>query len=197
MKYTFISSLIAGAMLFTACNNDNQTQQNAGTSKDNATEPEAQKATTTNTESNVAASLKPVIDHYLHVKNALFNDNGAEAAAGGKALAEAVGKVDQTAFTTEQKQQYAEIAESLKEHAEHTVHNAGKIAHQREHFIGMSEDVEDLVKTFGAGRTLYIDHCPMANDNKGANWISETKEIRNPYMGQKMPECGTVEKEYK
>ena len=30
----------------------------------------------------------------------------------------------------------------------------------------------------------------MAFDNKGAYWLSEEKEIRNPYFGSKMLTCG-------
>jgi hypothetical protein len=32
----------------------------------------------------------------------------------------------------------------------------------------------------------------MAKDGKGAMWLSETKEIKNPYFGDKMMECGEV-----
>lgn len=31
----------------------------------------------------------------------------------------------------------------------------------------------------------------MANTNKGAFWISEDKEIRNPYYGKQMMTCGS------
>jgi Cu(I)/Ag(I) efflux system membrane fusion protein len=33
----------------------------------------------------------------------------------------------------------------------------------------------------------------MANDNKGATWISKDKNIINPYFGDKMLTCGSVE----
>jgi hypothetical protein len=33
----------------------------------------------------------------------------------------------------------------------------------------------------------------MYNENKGAMWISEMKEVKNPYFGAKMLTCGTVE----
>jgi hypothetical protein len=56
----------------------------------------------------------------------------------------------------------------------------------------MSEDVYDVAKAFGGGQALYHDHCPMANDNKGAMWLSEMKEVKNPYFGGKMNECVTV-----
>ena len=57
----------------------------------------------------------------------------------------------------------------------------------------MSEDIYDLVKAFGGGRSLYHDHCPMYNEKKGAMWLSEMKEVKNPYFGSGMPTCGTVE----
>ena len=54
--------------------------------------------------------------------------------------------------------------------------------------------IYELVKAFGAGQPIYHDHCPMYNENKGgAMWLSETKEIKNPYLGSEMPKCGTVE----
>jgi hypothetical protein len=70
--------------------------------------------------------------------------------------------------------------------------NGNNIKHQREHFETLSKDVYDLVKTFGAGETMYKDFCPMYNNNKGAAWLSETKEIKNPYLGKKMTTCGEV-----
>ena len=68
-----------------------------------------------------------------------------------------------------------------KEHAEHIGANAGNIKHQREHFQELSKDVYDLVKAFGTNQVVYKDYCPMAK----AIWLSETKEIRNPYYSSK------------
>jgi len=39
---------------------------------------------------------------------------------------------------------------------------------------------------------IYQQHCPMAFDNKGANWLSNESEIKNPYFGKKMLECGDL-----
>jgi hypothetical protein len=49
---------------------------------------------------------------------------------------------------------------------------------------------------FGSNRKLYQDYCPMADDGKGAIWISEIKEIKNPYQGSKMLTCGSIKKTY-
>jgi membrane fusion protein, copper/silver efflux system len=40
--------------------------------------------------------------------------------------------------------------------------------------------------------TLYVQFCPMANNNLGAKWISTEAEIRNPYYGDAMLTCGSV-----
>ena len=37
----------------------------------------------------------------------------------------------------------------------------------------------------------------MYNEGKGAIWLSETKEIKNPYLGGKMLTCGEVQEEIK
>ena len=33
-------------------------------------------------------------------------------------------------------------------------------------------------------------HCPMAFDNRGADWLQNTPETANPYFGKAMPRCG-------
>jgi len=50
------------------------------------------------------------------------------------------------------------------------------------------------------GPVLYLQNCPMAfNDTEPANWISNSKEIVNPYMGKHHPKyhsgmlnCGDI-----
>lgn len=193
MKLKLFGFLLAAASVaLIACNGGNQSKDSSTTAADNTGS-----ADNAAPGSESAASQSPVheiVGHYLHVKNALAQDNGSEAANGAKAMVASLEQVNQSAFTQEQKKVYTDVYEDLKEQAEHTAENAGNIAHQREHFVAMSNDVYDLVNAFGAGRKLYYDHCPMANDNKGANWISETQQISNPYMGKKMPKCGSVEK---
>ena len=142
------------------------------------------------------ASINEVVANYLKLKNALVNDNSKEAANSGNALVATIGKVDMNSISKEQMKDYMDIADDAKEHAEHIGSNGGDIVHQREHFVMLSKDINDLIKTFGTNQKLYQDFCPMADDNKGAVWISETKEIKNPYFGKDMATCGTIKKEY-
>ncbi len=39
---------------------------------------------------------------------------------------------------------------------------------------------------------IYFTHCPMAFNNKGADWLSNSSEIVNPYLPKKMLDCGEV-----
>lgn len=39
---------------------------------------------------------------------------------------------------------------------------------------------------------IYREYCPMAYNEKGATWLSDDPEIKNPYFGKKMLECGEV-----
>jgi len=65
---------------------------------------------------------------------------------------------------------------------------------KRTHFITISEKLAEAVKIYGidTSRELYLDFCPMADNNNGAVWISQFKEIKNPYFGEKMMTCGEV-----
>lgn len=41
-------------------------------------------------------------------------------------------------------------------------------------------------------RELIVMHCPMANDNKGADWLQASEPLQNPYFGQMMLKCGEI-----
>ncbi len=144
-----------------------------------------------NTQKNTATT--PIIDAYIQIKNALTTDSKDEAAKGGTALVAAFSEFDMSNLTGETHKEYMEIVESAKEHAEHIVKSP--IDHQREHFEVLSTDINDLVALLGTEKTLYQDFCPMASNGKGAIWLSEVEEIKNPYMGSKMSTCGTIQKQ--
>jgi len=61
----------------------------------------------------------------------------------------------------------------------------------------LSDEIYTVVKSFNLQENLYRDYCEMYNNGKGAYWISETKEIKNPYLGKQMPTCGEVKEEIK
>jgi hypothetical protein len=142
-------------------------------------------------------SIKEFVSSYLQMKNAFTEDNSGSAAAAGERMEASFKNFDKSSLTPVQKKQFEDVEADAREHAEHISKNSGNIAHQREHFVILSKDIYDLVKTFGAGQVLYKDFDPMANNGKGASWLSETKEIKNPYMGKALLNTGTVKEEIK
>jgi Cu(I)/Ag(I) efflux system membrane fusion protein len=75
----------------------------------------------------------------------------------------------------------------------------GHIQHQedieglRKNFIALSDWMIQLTKSFKPhDETLYLQHCPMADNNKGADWLSREEPIVNPYFGSSMLSCGEV-----
>ena len=206
MNKIITAIIISSVIVFSACNSGGTKNEHEGHGMNKTNNDTAQHVSTaddkdvkivsvafTNIDAKAAASIKEVVDHYLHIKNALANDNAGEAASGAKAMENAITKLDKSLLTAEQKAAYDANEEELKEHAEHIGKNGDKIKHQRSHFVMMSEVIYELAKNFGAGRPLYHDHCPMARDNQGAMWLSEVKEIKNPYFGSEMFKCGRVE----
>lgn len=142
---------------------------------------------------NLDSPTERIVIDYLELKDALVADNTEDAAKAGEGLVTAFEEFDMSEYEGEQQQELTEIIDDAKEHAEHIT--MSDIGHQREHFELLSVDMVDLVEITGSPKRLYQQFCPMYNDNKGGVWLSASEEIRNPYFGQKMLTCGTVQKE--
>ena len=139
----------------------------------------------------VKHQIEGVLNVYLDLKNALVATDNAKARTAASSLVEKLQGVEDEKMTEDQKAFFHSLHEKIKTDAEH-IAEAG-IDHQREHFSSMSNQMFKLVKSFDANqKPVYYDFCPMAFDNKGAYWLSEIEQIRNPYFGEKMISCGSV-----
>jgi len=63
---------------------------------------------------------------------------------------------------------------------------------QREFFVGLTDEVFKLIDGNIASGKVFQQMCPMAFDGKGAIWLSDSNEVRNPYFGDVMLACGAV-----
>jgi Cu(I)/Ag(I) efflux system membrane fusion protein len=75
------------------------------------------------------------------------------------------------------------------------------IEEQRAVFNELSNALMNVVTTLGIEvkdeKSLYLQFCPMANDNAGGYWFSDQETIRNPYFGSKMLKCGSTKETFK
>ena len=81
----------------------------------------------------------------------------------------------------------------------HRLEQAKDLATIRQAFYPLSQSLVQLVENFGSSgdSPLYVQFCPMAFENKGATWLTDTEEIKNPYFGAMMLRCGEVRKQVK
>ncbi len=140
-------------------------------------------------------SIDAILDDYLKLKNALTLDDSNAAASAGTELVSAVSKLNTDKIEAELKDDVAAISEHAIENAKHIGDNGGKMDHQREHFAKLSKNISDLLAIFETDKKLYQDYCPMYDEGKSGYWISETKDIKNPYYGSEMLTCGGIHKE--
>jgi membrane fusion protein, copper/silver efflux system len=72
---------------------------------------------------------------------------------------------------------------------------ANDIEKQRLILSPLSNQLIETVDRFRVKpETVFVAYCPMAIEDKGAYWLSEFEEIRNPYFGDAMLTCGEVRK---
>ena len=130
---------------------------------------------------------------YLKLKDALVASDANEASVQAKASMEALRKMNTSDLEAMEKSHVSKGIEMFKTIAENQ-----KIENQRAHFVILNENMVAIAKNLTTlNNTLYVQQCPMANNNKGAIWISTEKEIRNPYFGDAMLKCGSVIDEIK
>lgn len=120
---------------------------------------------------------------YISLKNNLVNSKFKEAKLTAKALSEELKGFNGCESTA---------ATAVK------IENAKDIAAQRKDFTGLNSDLIALFKHADLKKgSIYIQHCPMANNGDGGDWLSSEKKIQNPYYGSEMMECGAVVEEIK
>jgi hypothetical protein len=186
-----ISLVTVISSIFSACNSTSNSNESHSHHVDSLDVIISQIDSTHQKHINTDGKFDEVLSNYINLKNTLVNDDSKAAGNAGKAILYSLTKLSKS-----ENKEELEILESIKENAEHIRDNSGKLDHQREHFALISKDIIDLIEQAGTSKKLYQDFCPMYDDNKGASWISEIKEIKNPFYGSKMSTCGSVKKEY-
>lgn len=133
---------------------------------------------------------------YFSLKDALVKDDGVSASLKGKELLNALNSVKMETLEDKEHVAFMKYLADLKTDAGH-IAETKDISHQRDHFTSLSSNIYELMKVAKPSYTIYLDHCPMFNDGKGANWISKESSIKNPYYGSQMLTCGKVKETLK
>ncbi|WP_345948250.1 DUF3347 domain-containing protein [Mucilaginibacter sp. PAMB04274] len=124
-----------------------------------------------------------VYNAYLQVKDNLVKSDGSAAKKSAGDLADHLKKI-----------KGCSEAEDLAD----KIGDTEDVKSQRMLFLQLSNDVIPLIKGMSnKAAPVYVAYCPMANEGKGGYWLSAQKEIKNPYYGDEMLECGEIKEEIK
>ena len=178
-KKSLMKSLLAGGLILvftaTSCSS-------GGTKHDHSSHAEGEHAAAAEAPAPgfEDPKVEEVYQHYIHLKDALVASDAAEAKPAAAAL--------QTALTDAGSTAGADLAGKIA--------STSDIKAQRSELDALTAEVEGLIKSAKlASGKIFKQHCPMANEGKGGYWLASEKAIKNPYYGDEMMTCGSVEAE--
>jgi Cu(I)/Ag(I) efflux system membrane fusion protein len=135
--------------------------------------------------------LKQVYDNYINLKDALVEDNSEQATSDAKKLISSFRKIDMKLLKGEAHKQWMTLEGHIQSSAS-SISKSSEIKTQRDYFKQLSTYLIKAVQLFGVNEKVYLEFCPMADNNNGAYWLSKEEQILNPYFGDAMLKCGEV-----
>jgi len=151
----------------------------------------------TKIDKNFKMQLGDVINEYIALKDALTRDDAIMAQEQASKLVKTLKEVNMLLLLGDAHNFWMEALKTINISIE-TIQNSKNIDLQRQAFEDLSLKLSEVINDFGIitvdEKPLYLEYCPMVNNNQGAYWLSYDKKIKNPYFGKKMLDCGEVEK---
>jgi hypothetical protein len=125
--------------------------------------------------------LSQLLTQYYNIKDALVASNSTAASAKADEFIKTANTIDYKLISE------GNINVLLKDAT--PISESKDIKKQRQHFSNLSNNMATLAKAVKfTSEPIYQAYCPMQK----ANWLSSSKEIKNPYYGSAMLTCGKV-----
>jgi hypothetical protein len=158
-------------LLFVACNQSEQKNEEiAQTDSTSVSKPVDIELKDANTDL--------AYDQYLKLKDVLVLSDSTQTQSAAKDLASTLAKITGT-------ENIAKMAEDMA--------SEGSLSKQRIIFTTLSNELITLFKKAEiTSGSMFVQYCPMANEGEGGYWLASETEIRNPYYGDEMLNCGEV-----
>ncbi len=137
--------------------------------------------------------IELLAEAYLPLKDAFVATQAEQAKQAVQPFLEALSQVDMSLVKDDAHMYWMDQLNALQAHS-NKIAEIDDVEAQRKQFDFLSQALIKTIKVFGVQQdTFYVQHCPMAFNDTGADWISDVEEIRNPYFGDLMLTCGWVE----
>jgi Cu(I)/Ag(I) efflux system membrane fusion protein len=183
--------------------NNNTTQNNisADTIKSmNEKEDDTTEITNTKTQPKqitdvFKGELTAVFKSYLVISSSLVTSGVEETKSAANNFKVILKKVNPDGLDDNSKNKWSGYLTKMNSDV-NRIANSDDIEVQRKTFYDLSETLAKAIKRFGIKeKSVYRIFCPMAFDEKGASWLNDTKEVINPYFGDRMLHCGEVKEQ--
>jgi membrane fusion protein, copper/silver efflux system len=136
-------------------------------------------------------SLNDVLEVYFELKDSLVSSNANASAEITSDLIQTTENVDVSGLNDETTMIWASFADLIITNS-HRLQDQSDVDDQRYYFEDISEAMIQVVDSFRpAGYEIFVQSCPMVRSGT-AEWLSREEQIRNPYHGDRMMNCGEV-----
>lgn len=135
--------------------------------------------------------LKEVYNDYINLKDALVKEDSKGSSQNATSLLSNLSKTDMKLLKDEAHNHWMSLIDEIKSSTT-SIAGSQDIKTQRNHFKHLSSHLIKAVQIFGVKEKVYVEFCPMADNNNGAYWLSKEEQILNPYFGDAMLKCGEI-----
>lgn len=136
--------------------------------------------------------LNSVYNEYINLKDALVKEDSKSTSTSASTLLNNLTKVDMKLLSDNKAHNHWMSLEKEIKSSATSISETSDIKAQRGHFKHLSSHLINAVQLFGVNEKVYLEFCPMADNNKGAFWLSKEEKVINPYFGDAMLTCGEV-----
>ncbi|WP_334057649.1 efflux RND transporter periplasmic adaptor subunit [Polaribacter sp. P097] len=136
--------------------------------------------------------LNSVYNEYINLKDALVKEDSKSTSTSASTLLKNLTKVDMKLLSDNKAHNHWMSLEDEIKSSATSISETSDIKSQRDHFKHLSSHLINAVQLFGVNEKVYLEFCPMADNNKGAFWLSKEEKVINPYFGEEMLTCGEV-----
>ena len=136
--------------------------------------------------------LQVVFNAYVQLKATLLKEDLKKVEVASKQLLEDLSKVDMELLRDDEAHKHWMAVEKKLKTDATSLSKSSKIEEQRRYFKSLSSHLANAIEVFGINENVYLQFCPMGDDNTGAYWLSKDEKVINPYFGGAMLTCGDV-----
>lgn len=185
MKYPLISAIFI-SLIFAACGPSEQEQ-----AQQEQRQMELQQQETSDLHYNFRMEMDSVLTRYFDLKDALVESDPEQSAEKAEELSDFTADVMDEVLEAENQGLWLGISRIIQTETDNLIAEED-VDEQRIYFERISNAMIQMVESFNpVGYTIYHQSCPMVQ-NDSADWLSREQEIRNPYHGERMMNCGEI-----